>query len=703
MTDSDGSSNDGGGLVQVEKILDKRTVKGGKVEYLIKWKGYENPSDNTWLEEPEENCDCPDLIEVFKKNYKEKETNKKASNSKKRRTSPGRNSNSKSKSVSVDRSLKEGSKDGSVSKSSKNIDISKKKTRSKEFVISSSSDNETPAEDKNSAQNEMAPFLENPYDGKVYKFQQDKKIDKVLGVRKYLKDDEQLLALVRYEDTDYELVPTPILATENPVKVNLLNIMSNIFDFFNVKFVVNDLQKKWKNKKLYCALHLKMKKSPSPDRKLIHLSENEIIKEPDELLKILCSDNTKYNAQNVLLLQNYYLHRPDIFELNSINFNEQVQIIFSSKSDFSKELIERIVNYSSTLVIHKIIDQLLLKFDERFLPISVVNFVNILCNSTSFVKANINRIKCLFFNNIALFKLEFNDKEMSEELDKFVLTICIIIKYFPIEIPKFIDISIPDNSNILEYFLRFFEKQEEKYLNSQKRKQILQKLRELISNDVSFLSINGNQNIIDITESDRILVKTISECFELVKLKSSVSVPHTIETNIVNEKLDNIVKLTKVNPSLMARHLPLITSKVQDLVENLSGREIRFSPAVPLMLYILDIIMITIKRRAKTFELENNKICNSIQTKSSLSAIKAIFQIFQNRRNRQIPFLTEKVLQTIVLFVKENQLLSNELFEDDAILLKEILDRQQHVLPLMDREILKREISKITNVETDKL
>ena len=47
---------------EVESIVDKRFRKG-RTEYFVKWKGWDNPDDNTW--EPADNLDCKEAMKEF--------------------------------------------------------------------------------------------------------------------------------------------------------------------------------------------------------------------------------------------------------------------------------------------------------------------------------------------------------------------------------------------------------------------------------------------------------------------------------------------------------------------------------------------------------------------------------------------------------------------------------------------------------------
>jgi len=147
MSSDEESKSDVGSDLQeeeyvVEKIVAKRIVKG-KIQYLLKWKGYPD-DDNTW--EPKENLDCPNLIEEFED--RDKEAKQREAERKKAASSEPKPSTSKGiKKTTAKRKRKESSSESEIdspvrldsdsdAKSSSTTKSSTKRVKAKKIIDS---------------------------------------------------------------------------------------------------------------------------------------------------------------------------------------------------------------------------------------------------------------------------------------------------------------------------------------------------------------------------------------------------------------------------------------------------------------------------------------------------------------------------------------------------------------------------------------
>ncbi|KAM3728432.1 Chromo domain-containing protein [Dirofilaria immitis] len=155
----------------VEKILDRRYNRRKKrIEYLIKWAGYDSESENTW--ESAENCkSAPEAIREYEENLKKS----------------ARKYLLRSRPITKESGPNDGGKESSKSLKRKTSEI-KKELCSEE---SSDDDNEEVKSKRT-------------------------KVDRILGVKK---EDNEILALVRFEDGHHDLISTRVLVSKCPKKL----------------------------------------------------------------------------------------------------------------------------------------------------------------------------------------------------------------------------------------------------------------------------------------------------------------------------------------------------------------------------------------------------------------------------------------------------------------------------------------------------
>lgn len=197
----------------VEKVVDKR-LRGGKVEYLLKWKGYSD-EENTW--EPVDNMGCPDLIEAFERQRKEAKKKKLSTEEPtKKRSSEDKNDASKEpKSDSTKESKSDAvkeSKSDTVKEKEKN-----EKIPSKDSHKDSDKDTEKDSTKRKSTSKESKDLKE-PSKKKPKKaengdkdsgprgFDRGLEVEKILGATDT--ENGELMFLVKWKNTiEAELVP----------------------------------------------------------------------------------------------------------------------------------------------------------------------------------------------------------------------------------------------------------------------------------------------------------------------------------------------------------------------------------------------------------------------------------------------------------------------------------------------------------------
>ncbi|VDK72529.1 unnamed protein product [Litomosoides sigmodontis] len=155
----------------VEKVLDKRYNRRKKrIEYLIKWAGYDDESENTW--EAAENCKCaPDAIREYEESQK---------------------------------------------KSEKKY-LLRSRTITEESVSSDDEEGLSKVLKRKTNEIKEEPYSEESTDDDIEEIQSKRsKVDCILGVKK---EDNEVLAVVRFKDGHYDLISTRILVSKCPKKL----------------------------------------------------------------------------------------------------------------------------------------------------------------------------------------------------------------------------------------------------------------------------------------------------------------------------------------------------------------------------------------------------------------------------------------------------------------------------------------------------
>uniref|UniRef100_A0A183CK78 CDP-diacylglycerol--glycerol-3-phosphate 3-phosphatidyltransferase n=1 Tax=Globodera pallida TaxID=36090 RepID=A0A183CK78_GLOPA len=172
---------------------------------------------------------------------------------------------------------------------------------------------------------------------------------------------------------------------------------------------------------------------------------------------------------------------------------------------------------------------------------------------------------------------------------------------------------------------------------------------------------------------DRLITGAIRVNFELTS-RAEAKGP---DVDLALDKAHQLVQYFRNSQDVQfSRYMPLLSTKVQNLVDSLAGCEIKNSPHCALLLFSLDLIIVALRNFDGTAAAgdndydnvddddgnNNNKNGTTVAQQQQQqqppllhavsNALQSLLQFLKNRRNRQIQSLCEKVCNAVVQLLK---------------------------------------------------
>uniref|UniRef100_A0A915ENQ0 Uncharacterized protein n=1 Tax=Ditylenchus dipsaci TaxID=166011 RepID=A0A915ENQ0_9BILA len=285
----------------------------------------------------------------------------------------------------------------------------------------------------------------------------------------------------------------------------------------------------------------------------------------DEIVRVLVDASAKNltDMQISGMLEKLQILRPEIVDASSADFTEQVSVLFSSNSAPILNLISQITVCASVSTLRKVMATLLIAFDCKLLPSSVLNFVVLLDFCIADLVSNQQQ------------------EQWQDSVDKLLQILKCLIEHHS-GILALVKAKLQLMSAQHEYIMS--EESKKKFKAVQFIADSINCSYPGVSKKWSIYKIGLNVDTLPITEIDDMLHKSISEMFTMITSNDK----NTEE--LVAQAMTNLLTEAKCRPKVIARQIPLLSVYITNIVQ-MNTRNMRDTSLFKLLEVTLDVII----------------------------------------------------------------------------------------------------------------